>query len=191
MNAFLNSSFGIGALVAATIIVHSLITNYHERNSNKFYPPVILPAAEETEENWIEGLRARLRQEEGLKLTAYQDSQGVWTVGFGHTHRVREGLKIALEDAERYLEQDLERAVKDAKHFLADFADHPDSIKIALSDLAFVLGGHGLKTFTKLHAALTAKNYMQAAHEVLASEFHSQDSMRAESISKLINSTGG
>ncbi len=44
---------------------------------------------------------------EGCKLTAYQDSVGVWTIGYGHTANVYSGMKITEAQAEAYLKQDL------------------------------------------------------------------------------------
>ena len=44
---------------------------------------------------------------EGLRLTAYQDSAGVWTIGYGHTHGVQPGQKISQATAEQYLKDDL------------------------------------------------------------------------------------
>lgn len=44
-----------------------------------------------------------LREFEGCELTAYQDIGGVWTIGFGDTENVFEGLQITMEEAERRL----------------------------------------------------------------------------------------
>ncbi len=53
---------------------------------------------------------ARLKQWEGLRLNAYQDSAGVWTVGYGHTGPdVRRGLTITTARAEALLLADLAR----------------------------------------------------------------------------------
>lgn len=52
---------------------------------------------------------------EGLKLKAYKDIVGVWTIGWGHTDGVYEGLDIDLEEAEDLLTEDLgkvERAIQ-------------------------------------------------------------------------------
>lgn len=55
---------------------------------------------------------------EGLRLTAYQDSAGVWTIGYGHTGPdVRPGMTITQARAEQLLRQDVarfEQAVRDA-----------------------------------------------------------------------------
>ena len=45
---------------------------------------------------------------EGCKLTAYQDSVGVWTIGYGHTKGVYDGMTITQEEAEQMLLSELE-----------------------------------------------------------------------------------
>src|ERR1700728_4930363 len=49
---------------------------------------------------------------EGLRLTAYQDSVGVWTIGYGHTGTdVHRGLSVTQERATELLTQDVSSAV--------------------------------------------------------------------------------
>ncbi|MEJ8673256.1 lysozyme [Chromobacterium amazonense] len=51
-----------------------------------------------------------IQQFEGLRLTAYQDSVDVWTIGYGHTGPdVRAGLSISDSQATQLLSQDLRR----------------------------------------------------------------------------------
>ena len=45
---------------------------------------------------------------EGCRLTAYQDSVGVWTIGYGHTKGVHAGMSITQEEAEQMLLTELE-----------------------------------------------------------------------------------
>ena len=49
-----------------------------------------------------------LKYFEGCKLTAYQDSVGVWTIGYGHTKGVYNGMTITQEEAEQMLLTELE-----------------------------------------------------------------------------------
>ena len=49
---------------------------------------------------------------EGCRLQAYQDSGGVWTIGYGHTNGVYPRCKITYEVAEEFLKQDLRNAEK-------------------------------------------------------------------------------
>ena len=44
---------------------------------------------------------------EGCELEAYQDSVGVWTIGYGHTKGVHEGMVITQEQAEQMLLDEL------------------------------------------------------------------------------------
>lgn len=50
-----------------------------------------------------------IKKYEGLRLNAYQDSVGVWTIGFGSTLGVKEGDRISPEQAETLLKADLQR----------------------------------------------------------------------------------
>ena len=51
---------------------------------------------------------ALIKKFEGLELEAYQDSVGVWTIGYGHTKDVEQGLTITEEEAETMLMIELE-----------------------------------------------------------------------------------
>lgn len=44
---------------------------------------------------------------EGCRLKAYQDSGGVWTIGYGHTVDVLPGQTITIQQAQLYLIKDL------------------------------------------------------------------------------------
>jgi len=44
---------------------------------------------------------------EGLELEAYQDSVGVWTIGYGHTKGVFPGMKITKSQAANMLKSEL------------------------------------------------------------------------------------
>ena len=44
---------------------------------------------------------------EGCRLTAYQCSAGVWTIGYGHTAGVYKGMKITQAQADTFLKQDI------------------------------------------------------------------------------------
>ena len=54
----------------------------------------------------MEGL-ALIKKFEGCELEAYQCSAGVWTIGYGHTKDVVEGMTISKEEAEQMLVDEL------------------------------------------------------------------------------------
>lgn len=51
-----------------------------------------------------------IKRHEGLRLHAYQDSAGVWTIGHGHTGNVQPGQHISEAEAEQLLRDDLAQA---------------------------------------------------------------------------------
>lgn len=65
-----------------------------------------------------------LKSFEGCRLTAYRDSVGVWTVGYGSTKGVQAGHCISQDEAERRLREDdlpqFEKAVNDVCGPLGD-----------------------------------------------------------------------
>jgi lysozyme len=52
-----------------------------------------------------------IQQSESLRLTAYSDSKGVPTLGWGHTSGVRLGMTCTREQADMWLESDVSWAV--------------------------------------------------------------------------------
>lgn len=112
---------------------------------------------------------ALIKQFEGCKLTAYQDSVGVWTIGYGWTQPVdgkpiRAGMTIKQETAERLLktglvsyESDVSRLVKvGMTQWQFD----------ALVSFTYNLGARSLSTSTLLRK-LNAGDYAGAADEFL------------------------
>lgn len=49
----------------------------------------------------------KLKKFEACVLSAYKDSAGVWTIGYGHTAGVKAGDKITQYQAEQFLKDDL------------------------------------------------------------------------------------
>ena len=68
-----------------------------------------------------------IKEFEGCKQVAYQDSVGVWTIGYGHTKDVYEGQLSIKKTCERFLAEDLE-----------EFEDYVESyVKVELSQNQF------------------------------------------------------
>jgi lysozyme len=82
---------------------------------------------------------ALTRSFEGLRLEAYQDSGGVWTIGYGHTGpEVRAGLRISEAQSEALLREDLAAAVNCVRQAVREpLAQHQFD---ALADFCFNAG---------------------------------------------------
>lgn len=86
---------------------------------------------------------------EGQRLTAYQDSVGVWTIGIGHTGAdVTPGKTISASDALKLLEADADIAAAGVSALLAVAVTQSEFD--ALTSFAFNLGIGALKTSTLL-----------------------------------------
>lgn len=65
-----------------------------------------------------------IKRHEGLRLEAYQDSAGVWTIGYGSTGGVRPGDVITEAQAEKLLKQDLKTAEDEINRHLLPLKQH-------------------------------------------------------------------
>lgn len=108
-----------------------------------------------------ERIKENLKKREGVRLKAYQDSGGVWTIGYGHTKGVKPGMTITKEQADAYLEQDMKTHVDAA---LDLYANHSDKTKMLAADLAYNAGIGAIQPgsrFSKLAQAgeISASDY--------------------------------
>lgn len=100
---------------------------------------------------------------EGLRLTAYQDQVGIWTIGYGHTGKdVHPKLTITQEQANNLLMQDVASAVA-AVNRLVTVVFNQNGFD-ALVDFAFNLGNNALSGSTLLRK-LNAGDFAGAADE--------------------------
>ena len=110
-----------------------------------------------------------IKQFEGCKLTAYQDSVGVWTIGYGWTQPVdgkpiRAGMTIKQETAERLLKTGLVSYESDVSRLVK--VGMTQGQFDALVSFTYNLGARSLSTSTLLRK-LNAGDYAGAADEFL------------------------
>ena len=86
---------------------------------------------------------------EGLRLTAYQDQGGVWTIGYGATgDGIHKGLVWTEAQADTRLAADLTAALDEVNDLVTiSLADHEAA---ALVSFVFNLGPHALEESTLL-----------------------------------------
>ncbi|MGB3495588.1 MAG: lysozyme [Elainellaceae cyanobacterium] len=109
------------------------------------------------------GLRL-IKSFEGLRLAAYQDSVGVWTIGYGTTSGVYPGMVITTAQAEQFLQQDLERFEAAVRQFVK-VPVNSDQFS-ALVVFAYNVGEGALSSSTLLRQ-LNSGAYAAAADEFL------------------------
>lgn len=91
-----------------------------------------------------------IKRHEGLRLEAYLDPVGVWTVGFGHVSRqwAFQGSKITAKQAESLLRDDLKEAEENVLESVT--ADLTQSQFDALVSFVFNVGGRAFAKSTLL-----------------------------------------
>lgn len=96
-------------------------------------------------------------------LEAYQDSVGVWTIGYGHTKGVKNGDVCTEEQAEQFLVED----TKDAALAIKRCVKVPlnENQYAALLSFTFNLGGGALSRSTLL-SYLNEKHYESARDQM-------------------------
>lgn len=112
---------------------------------------------------------ALIKEFEGCKLTAYRDSVGVWTIGYGWTQPVdgkpiRAGMTIKQETAERLLKTGLVSYESDVSRLVK--VGLTQGQFYALVSFTYNLGARSLSTSTLLRK-LNAGDYAGAADEFL------------------------
>lgn len=106
------------------------------------------------------------KNEEGLRLKAYQDTKGVWTIGYGTNLQT---LEISQEQADRWMMEKLE-SIADRLDSYPPAANLSQARKDVLIEMAYNLGWGGLLKFKKMWAAIELQDWKLAAVEILDSE---------------------
>ncbi len=113
-----------------------------------------------TSDNGIEFIK----RHEGLRLEAYQDSVGVWTIGYGSTGGVRPGDVINEAQAETLLRIDLQTAEREVNRHLLPLKQHQ------FDSLASLVFNIGIGAFRK--STLLKRLKMDVNHPDIVNQFN-------------------
>jgi len=118
----------------------------------------------------LDKLAATLRVAEGCRLTAYRDSVGVITIGYGHN---LEAHPIPQALADQWLDEDILAAKRDLEGAMPWVMALDEVRQRALLELCFNLGINGLAKFNRAGGTLEAVrqgDYATAAIRLLGNE---------------------
>ena len=138
---------GLGALVVVGLVVSAQKWSYTPQEAAHGVSDVSL-----------------IKQWEGLRLEAYTDFGGVWTIGYGHTATAHRGMRITEEEAERLLRVDVawaEEAIN--RNVKVDLTQNQYD---ALASWVYNLGETNLRRSTLLRK-LNGGDYRGAGKEFL------------------------
>lgn len=105
-----------------------------------------------------------IKEFEGLRLQAYKDIAGIWTIGHGHTLTARQGMEITNERAHELLKSDLKATEDGVNRALGDVptTHHQFSAMVAL---AYNIGVGAFKDSTVL------REHKKGNHDTAAQAF--------------------
>ena len=115
-----------------------------------------------------------IRGHEGVRLTAYRDTVGVLTIGYGHTKDVREGQTCTLPQADAWLESDVDVAHGELVANLPWVEALPQAAYEGLVEAAFQLGVPRLLRFRRMLEAVRNRKWALACVEAYDSRWSKQ-----------------
>ena len=127
----------------------------------------------------IPAIAEDLKAEEGYSEHCYMCTAGAHTIGYGRNIDANGGVGITEAEADYLLRPDIMRTIEEVRRW--DWFEQLDDVRASVVvPLAFQLGMPRVSKFKKMLAAFAAKNYDQAADELLDSLFARQVPNRAE-----------
>lgn len=120
-----------------------------------------------------------LKRWEGLRLTSYQDTGGIWTIGYGHTATARPSQTITEEDAEALLRGDLALAERTVSNLVT--VDLSDGQFGALVSFVYNVGAGAFRKSTLLKK-LNAGDY-----DAVPGELAKWNKVRGKVVRGLVN----
>ena len=135
----------------------------------------------------IEKLREQLEIDEGVKYEIYNDHLGYATFGVGHLvlesdpeHGSELGTPISESRVIEAFEQDCENVLRDCHILYEDFDDLPEEAQQVIANMMFNLGRPRLSKFAGMKRGVDARDWNQAADEMVDSNWYRQVTNRAD-----------
>jgi lysozyme len=126
-------------------------------------------------------VRAQLRIDEDSRPFPYKDSEGILTIGIG---RNLEHVGLRPDEIVYLLDNDIKVAEATARVLFENFDGLSENRRAVLVNMAFNLGQTRLSAFKDFRAAINARNFEQAAEEMLDSKWAKQVGVRALRLAK-------
>lgn len=86
-----------------------------------------------------------IKEFESLRLKAYLCPAKVWTIGYGHTKGVKQGMQITEEQAEELLREDMQEAIDVVERLSVELSENQYN---ALVSFVFNIGGSAFAAST-------------------------------------------
>ena len=136
-------------------------------------------------------LREQLKIDEGCIYEIYNDHLGYATFGIGHLVRESDpengspvGTKVSEDRVANAFDDDIETVLSDCNKLYPDFEDLPEEAQQIIANMMFNLGRPRLSKFVGMKRGVDAKDWNNAADEMVDSRWYRQVGARAD---RLVN----
>lgn len=123
---------------------------------------------------------------EGFKSSAYMDSQGLWTIGYGTLIDKRLNAGLTTEEGKYLYNNRRNIAISSCNDHFSWFPKLSDARQRALVEMCYQLGISGLLKFINMLIAMQNYNFNDAAIAALDSEWAKQCPQRAARVAGMI-----
>lgn len=132
-------------------------------------------------------LREQLEFDEGCKYEIYNDHLGLATFGIGHLVREGDpehgkplGTPISEERVIEAFESDIKETIKGCVDTFDDFYLLPHEVQLIIANMMFNLGYPRFNKFVKMLKAIDARDWEEAANQMVDSKWYRQVPNRAK-----------
>ena len=132
-------------------------------------------------------LRKQIEADEGCKYEIYLDHLGLPTFGIGHlvTESDEEynrpvGTFITTDRVAECFNKDVGTVLEDCERLYPDFDSLPEEVQLIIANMMFNMGYPRLSKFKGMKAGVDARDWQQAADEMVDSKWYHQVTNRAE-----------
>lgn len=129
-------------------------------------------------------LKKEIEADEGIRHKPYRCSAGKLTIGIG---RNLDDRGLNTEEIDLLFYNDFEDVVTNLRRIFKDFDTFNKDLQHVLFNMCFQLGYVGFSKFYNFIAAIKAKQYGAAAHEMKNSLWYKQTTKRAERLIARVN----
>ena len=151
---------------------------------------VIVGCAKQAQGDFDKKAMEFIRNNEGVRYEAYQDTLGYWTIGVGHLIGKKLTMNVSLteEQVEELFRKDYEVHLAEARRNFPMFDYLNDEGKIVLVDMTYNLGGSKFnkKKWPNYYAALEAGDWVRMSQSARNSLWCKQVKSRCDRVSDLI-----
>jgi len=129
-------------------------------------------------------LKNQLIYDEGVRASAYSDSEGYLTIGVGRLIDETKGGKLSADEIEYLLDNDIDKVINQTVREFAWYGDLSDIRQEVILNMIFNLGLGGMKKFKNMINALKRHDWEEASREMLDSKWSGQVGQRAIRLSE-------